>query len=434
MTYDNTPSGQPTPQEPDSWPYVIPAAPPYLAPTGPRHSTLTLVLVAAVAGLSGLVLGAGAIGVVWALRVAGPGGTADFSPVADRLPDELPRLTEFVERQRGLSFLEDVDVEILEDDVFERELLSPALPAETATSDPGDYGATYAALGLTADAQSYYEAESSLFAASVDGFYDPYGDRMVVRGTEWTPYVEATVVHELTHALQDQHFDLAGLYDDVQSGDSAIAVQALVEGDAVRVENLYLGEQSPKWHEQYELSFPAGDFAGTYDPLADTLGWLPYSLGLGAVQEIVDAGGNEALNEAFRNPPSTSEQVGRVTAWLEGDPSATAAVELEAPGLPDGKIGADEGSIGAAMLSLLPLDLEEDYYEDEVLDGWRGDRYVTWHDAGESCVDLTVALDDAAAVESVQETLAGWTARTGGSVRPVEGAGITGVLLHSCSA
>ena len=42
-------------------------------------------------------------------------------------------------------------------------------------------------------------------------FYDPTDERVRVRGTEMTVGLEVTLVHELTHALQDQHFDLERL-------------------------------------------------------------------------------------------------------------------------------------------------------------------------------------------------------------------------------
>ena len=45
-------------------------------------------------------------------------------------------------------------------------------------------------------------------------FYDPIDERVRVRGTELSVGLEVTLVHELTHALQDQHFDVERLYDD----------------------------------------------------------------------------------------------------------------------------------------------------------------------------------------------------------------------------
>ena len=43
-------------------------------------------------------------------------------------------------------------------------------------------------------------------------FYDPRTQDVYVRGTDTTaPATRVTLAHELTHALQDQHFDLRAL-------------------------------------------------------------------------------------------------------------------------------------------------------------------------------------------------------------------------------
>jgi hypothetical protein len=47
------------------------------------------------------------------------------------------------------------------------------------------------------------------------------------------------LVHELTHALQDQHFDLERLYKPAMSSDEALAKRGLIEGDAVLAQLRY---------------------------------------------------------------------------------------------------------------------------------------------------------------------------------------------------
>jgi len=62
-----------------------------------------------------------------------------------------------------------------------------------------------------------------------------------VRGTDLTDVdVRVTIVHELTHALQDQHFDLTKLDDAVETEGEDFALTALVEGDATSIEDDYL--------------------------------------------------------------------------------------------------------------------------------------------------------------------------------------------------
>src|SRR3546814_7300245 len=58
-----------------------------------------------------------------------------------------------------------------------------------------------------------------------------------------TPAVTKTLVHELTHALQDQHFDLGKKFDELDNdkeGTAAAVYRGLVEGDASRIETAYV--------------------------------------------------------------------------------------------------------------------------------------------------------------------------------------------------
>ena len=62
-----------------------------------------------------------------------------------------------------------------------------------------------------------------------------------MRGTDLDDVdVRVTLVHELTHALQDQHFDLTKLDRGVETSGEDFALTALVEGDATSVEDDYL--------------------------------------------------------------------------------------------------------------------------------------------------------------------------------------------------
>ena len=62
-----------------------------------------------------------------------------------------------------------------------------------------------------------------------------------MRGTDLTDVdVRITLVHELTHALQDQRFDLTRLDDAIETSGEDFALTALVEGDATSIEDDYL--------------------------------------------------------------------------------------------------------------------------------------------------------------------------------------------------
>ena len=76
---------------------------------------------------------------------------------------------------------------------------------------------------------------------------------MVIRGKNLADVAtRVTVVHELTHALQDQHFDLNKLTDATKTSGADTALTALIEGDAVRVENKYVDALSKADQNAYD--------------------------------------------------------------------------------------------------------------------------------------------------------------------------------------
>ncbi|MFB0518288.1 MAG: DUF6782 family putative metallopeptidase, partial [Acidobacteriota bacterium] len=81
----------------------------------------------------------------------------------------------------------------------------------------------------------------SLYQEQVGGFYDPETKQLfLVKG--YPDQLRAVIVsHELTHALQDQHFDLLSLLTDSSDNDDLIlARQSVIEGVATAVMIEYL--------------------------------------------------------------------------------------------------------------------------------------------------------------------------------------------------
>ena len=70
-------------------------------------------------------------------------------------------------------------------------------------------------------------------------FYSPKTKRVTVKGEDIDISTRVTLAHELTHALQDQHFDLTKLDKEAARTHSSSDLKAVVEGDAVRVQRLY---------------------------------------------------------------------------------------------------------------------------------------------------------------------------------------------------
>ena len=146
-----------------------------------------------------------------------------------------------VERERGLEFKHPVYVDFLSDKAFNEQVVADKedltdedrVEIEQATGQ-------FRALGLVQGDVDVFDSVNELSSSAVIGFYSFDDERIRVRGTELTPEVQSTLVHELTHALQDQYFDVGTRFDLVKDDDTAAAAyRTLVEGDARRVETAW---------------------------------------------------------------------------------------------------------------------------------------------------------------------------------------------------
>ncbi|MGH9022806.1 MAG: hypothetical protein ACRDV9_06870, partial [Acidimicrobiia bacterium] len=184
--------------------------------------------------------GLGVLGVlVFSLTIAAAGGlswlTADPSPArAVRFDSRVAGLARFVETERGLSFVRPVSVAFLSEEEYRVEATSGE--PQPATEDDGEAEAISAvgrALGLLSGEVDLEAEGEELVGGGTLAYYDPAAKRIVVRGTEVTVALQGTLVHELTHALQDQHF---GVDRRFESDGAQAAFASLIEGDAMRME------------------------------------------------------------------------------------------------------------------------------------------------------------------------------------------------------
>ncbi len=181
-----------------------------------------------------------------------PGLSRPPTATEERLIAELITATEQI---RALRFKEPVQVRI-QDRVAMRRYVSRAIEQEELVRGRR----RYVALGLLDPSLDVRELLESLMEEELVGYYDPKQRLLAVRDDvarslgrhargadiEW----RATVVHELVHALQDQHLGLAGALDIERTTDGDNAFGALVEGDATLAMLGYVAGQAGLTLEQ----------------------------------------------------------------------------------------------------------------------------------------------------------------------------------------
>ena len=230
-------------------------------------------------------------------------------PHPDEWDERVVDLAAYVEDARGLEFDHPVFVDFLSPEEYTEEVTTDEESlADEDREELDRYAGQLRALGVASGELDLFTAYNQVSDRGTLAFYDPVEQRVRVRGTEVSVGLRVTLVHELTHALQDQLFDLERLYDEDLEEGAAVAYRALVEGDALRIEETYVGEElsgddQAAYDDEYagQVEESEADLADVPPFVSASFG-VPYAFGQPLVLMIANDGGNTAVDEAFRDP------------------------------------------------------------------------------------------------------------------------------------
>ena len=304
------------------------------------------------------------------------------SPAAGTIAAFLPEATRFVEVHRGLKFKRPVKVEYLDDETFSARLLADQRQYR-ASSDRE--AILLRATGLLDPAVDVEAAMESLLKAGVVGYYDPRHKELAVRGTTVTVQTRHVLVHELTHALQDQWFNI-DTADDLD-GDAEVAFKSLVEGDARRIEQMYISGLSSAERTELQHEGDGGLPAGIPPVLAQELSF-PYQAGASFLQVVEQNGGQRRIDGAFRDRPIATAQVMQPARFLAGfTPARIAPPAVEGAATSQGVFG--EFRLALILSPLIPGGQLGATEARAALTGWQGDHFATWRKGERDCVSMT---------------------------------------------
>ena len=240
----------------------------------------------------------------------------------------------------------------------------------------------YVLLDLMGEDQDLYAILLDVYSEQVIGFYDDELKELYVvsKKGELGPLEEIVLAHEYTHALQDQYFDLSSLpLEEEGNSDLSIAVLSLVEGDASLVQGIYMwtilddSEREALSQELEELEDEAFDAAPRV--IQKNL-IFPYESGLNFVMALIEQDGWDVVDQAYSDPPQSTEQILHPQKYLERDePQAIEMPDLE------NALGGGWKQIDSDVLGEFNIRIYLETFVDEAeaataAEGWDGDRYV----------------------------------------------------------
>lgn len=324
-----------------------------------------------------------------------------------------------VEALRGLAFRSPVPVKVVTDAQARehfRARLEELLPAERVRAQQK----AYEQLGLLPEGIDLIERILHLLEEQAGGYYDPAAKTFFLLGDMPRAVAPVLMAHEMTHALDDQHYEIDRMLERALADDDrATALNAVIEGSGMVVMTAFTTEETLAGRLDLEamLSLQQSE-AGKAErlmaapPVLQRMLMAPYLLGAGflaaaprtgkpeparpadpgqaagvaealeslalAMEGLDGALGDAAamlrppdagnIDRAFRDPPESSEQVLHPDKYWDPsrrDPPRPVALPDLAAVLGPGWSARGEGTLGELDVAVLagagavpPLSLE----------------------------------------------------------------------------
>ena len=225
----------------------------------------------------------------------------------------------------------------------------------------------------------------ALLTEQILGYYDPRSQQFYLADWIEAEGQRPVMAHELTHALQDQHFDLRR-FEKWPKGDSdaELAAHALIEGDAM-LTMLHYVVRTPARQAATLKSMAATGRSEQLDraprALRESLAF-PYDQGLGWATQVYRRGGWEAVSAAYKDLPRSTEQILHPEKYVARE--APAKIDLADLSATLGRRWRRiESDVSGEWGYYLVLDefLRDAKESRRAAAGWGGDRYALYENA-----------------------------------------------------
>ena len=324
-----------------------------------------------------------------------------------------------VEEIRGKKFRTPVPVSIVDDKVarahFETRVARYWPEAQVRAEERA-----YADLGLLPRKTDLIAELFDVLDEQAGGYYDPDRDTFFVLGDLPRETAPIIMAHEMTHALDDQEFNLEALIEKAGDEDREGALEAVIEGSGTVVMSAFIVRQiesgglDPRTLVEFQESEAGrGERLKAAPLLVQRSLIAPYILGMafllrGEMIRMKTGGVTPSdIDHALTDPPVSTEQILHPEKyWNPSKRDLPRPVDLDdlSPVLGEGWSKAGDGTLGELTLALLTgLDPGDPTSTDQPLErwtnaaatGWGGDLWHVYRRGDQSVTVLATLWDSA---------------------------------------
>ena len=341
--------------------------------------------------------------------------TPTGTPASGALPPELASIAQQVEQARGHDFVTPPVAVAISNQEMDRRL-KESFEAYYPEDLYDRRTFAWRTIGVIASDADLHEAYKQFLTGGVVGFYDPETGELVYEGSGDLGFTERlTLAHELTHALDDQIFDLKRLdaLTNACQDERFAGALGLVEGSAQ-----YFAAASVAENPDVSLgdlldaiaqAASSGSAPEGVPPFLYAINVWPYAGGMSFVGTLAGEGGLPAIDRAFERLPASTEQVIHPELYPSDEP-----VPVDIPDITRA-LGPRWGDLDAMTIgeewlrAMLVLRLDEGT-ADAAAAGWDGGGYRAFTDGTDVAVIMRTAWDTQRDAVAFEDALGAWAA------------------------
>jgi hypothetical protein len=227
----------------------------------------------------------------------------------------------------------------------------------------------------------------NVLTEQIEGLYDPKTREFYI--ADWSPLDEQRMVmaHELTHALEDQHFQIEAWSRAARPNEDAeLARDAVLEGSAMAamVDYLMLGTgRSLKDLPEFDPSMLIGDLGATptlktAPPFLKDVLIFPYISGLNFSAAVLKNSGWAALPGVFEKPPVSTQQILHPALYKSGRTPTVVSLPSFEKALGNNWMKLDDNILGEFGWKEVLKQFLGDERAKPLAAAWDGDRYAVY--------------------------------------------------------